>query len=253
MTDPNRKEKRMNYVVIDTETTGMDPESDRLVEIAAVRDEGSYSQSLVNPGDRPIGFDAMATHHITPEMVAGAPDPDQAIADLGLDDLPSDTVLVFHKADFDLPFLPAALRDQPSVCTYRCALHLVPDAESHANGALWYELGLDRPMPPETGQMPHRALFDALMTADLLRWMLDHVPLRGDVEEDRDGVEAMRELYRLSRQPVVLKTCRFGKHAGAPWADVPADYMGWVLKQDFDEDVKHTCRYWLDRRAGTPS
>lgn len=244
----------MRYIVIDTETTGMDPESDLLVEIAAVRDDGTWRQSLVNPGDWPISFGAMATHHITQKMVADAPDADQAIADLGLDDLPSDTVLVFHKADFDIPFLPAALRDQPSVCTYRCALHLVPDAESHANGALWYELGLDHPMPPEAGQMPHRALFDALMTWDILDWMIDIVGHNLDREfDDVTNDEIVQELIRLTSAPVVLKTCRFGKHANTPWADVPADYMGWVLKQDFDEDIKHTCRYWLDQRAGSRS
>lgn len=236
----------MKYVVIDTETTGMDPEQDRLVEVAAVWDDGSYSQSLVNPGARPISFGAMATHHITPEMVADAPPIDAALWNAGLHDLPSDAVLVFHNAEFDHAFLTSDLRMLPTVCTYRCALHLVPDAESHSNGALWYELGLNHPMPPEAGNMPHRALFDALMTADLLRWLIENVPVEGE----RTDTTAMRELYQLSRTPVLLKTCRFGKHRDTAWADIPTDYMQWVLKQDFDEDVKHTCRHWIGRRRG---
>lgn len=236
----------MRWVVIDTETTGLDPEEDRLVEIAAVWDNGEYTQSLLNPGERAISFAAMATHHITGKMVRHAPACDSADKAAGLDSLSPDTVLVFHNAEFDRAFLPEGMRAQPWVCTYRCALHLCPDAESHKNGALWYELGLDHPMPDDAGQMPHRALFDALMTADVLRWMLDNVPVGSVVEGDESDVQAMRALYRLSRQPAVLKTCRFGKHAGTPWADVPRDFMQWVMGQDFDEDVKHTCRHWLE-------
>lgn len=237
----------MRYAVIDTETTGMDPDKDRAIEIAAVWNDGTYGHSLINPGDRKISFGAMATHHITPNMVDDAPDRLAAPHDIGLrpDDAPD--VLVFHHAAFDRGFLPEWTREIPWVCTYRCALHLCPDAESHKNGALWYELGLDHEMPAEAGNMPHRALFDALMTADLLRWMLDHAPVE-DVIEGGD-VEAMRVLWRLSREPALLKTCTFGKNKGLAWADIPSDFMRWVLKQDFDEDVRHTCRHWLDQRG----
>ncbi|WP_306150700.1 exonuclease domain-containing protein [Roseovarius sp. MMSF_3281] len=238
----------MRYVVIDTETTGMDPEADKMVEIAAVWDDGTFAQSLVYPEDRQISFGAMATHHITHEMVMDAPLAVEVAEVIGLSNLAPDTVLVFHNAAYDRDFLPAELREKSWICTYRCALHLLPDAESHSNGALWYELGLHHDMPPEAGHMPHRALFDALMTSDLMTWMTDQVMPDDGSWEDRLDI-AVQKLIELSTAPVVLKKCRFGKHSGEEWANIPSGYMQWVLRQDFDQDVKHTCMHWLNERG----
>lgn len=242
----------MRYAVIDTETTGFDHEADRLVEIAVVREDGSFAHSLVCPGERRISFGAMATHHITQEMVAGAPDSAEALSRVGLDG-PTD-VLVFHNAQFDRGFLPEWLRELPYICTWRCALHLVPRAESHSNGALWYELGLQHAMPTEAGSMPHRALFDAIMTRDILEHFIDLIMADGSIvgyEEDavRTPASALGYLVWLSQQPVLLTKCRFGKHRDSLWEDIPSPYMEWVLGQDFDEDTKHTCRYWLRERG----
>lgn len=277
----------LTYGVVDTETTGFDHEADRLVEIACVREDGSFRTTLVCPGERRISYGAMATHHITPEMVAEAPTTLEALADVGLGpasitcpdckgsgaifdlrcdycdgigfvqnhpDYSAPNVLVFHNAEFDRGFLPEWLRELPHICTWRCALHLVPQAESHSNGALWYELGLQRTMPPEAGSMPHRALFDALMTRDILEWMMCQVARTGDDEEILGPVDdvrgfALQRLIELTTTPVLLTKCRFGKHRDSLWADVPSAYMEWVLGQDFDEDTKHTCRHWLRERG----
>jgi exodeoxyribonuclease X len=248
-----------NYAVVDTETTGFDHEEDRLVEIAAVRSDGTFAHSLVCPGDRRISFGAMATHHITHDMVANAPSALDALSNIGLTP-PTDNwgenpdVLVFHNAKFDRGFLPEWLRRLPYICTWRCALHLVPGAESHANGALWYELGLSHQMPTEAGSIPHRALFDALMTRDILEWMIDRVFSDPDGEMPIGSREAMREtsllnLITLTQTPVLLTKCRFGKHRDSLWENIPSTYMEWVLTQDFDEDTKHTCRHWLNLRG----
>lgn len=278
----------LTYGVIDTETTGMDHEEDRLVEIAVVRSDGTHEHTLVSPGDRRISFGAMATHHITPEMVAEAPVAIEALwalrlgpasvtcslcdgtgeaqhSDGSMDSCPdcegrgieqnhpdwaAPNVLVFHNAEFDRGFLPGWLRELPHICTWRCALHLFPQAESHSNGSLWYELGLQRPMPPEAGTMPHRALFDALMTRDILEHMISQVT---HVYEDSGALfsrdTALRHLIELTSTPVLLTKCRFGKHRDSLWADIPSSYMDWVLTQDFDEDTKHTCRHWLQERG----
>lgn len=247
------------YGVVDTETTGMDPAEDRLVEIAVVREDGSFSHSLVCPGERRISFGAMAAHHITNEMVADAPSALDALAILGLTP-PSDDwgghpeVLVFHNAEFDRGFLSEWLRDLPWICTWRCALHLFPHAESHKNGSLWYELGLNHEMPPEAGNSSHRALFDALMTRDILEHMVelclaDPTIVGSEEDADRTPASCLAYLVWLSKQPVLLTKCRFGKHRDELWSDVPTRYMEWLLGENFDEDTKHTCRHWLLERG----
>lgn len=216
----------------DTETTGFDHQTNSLVEFAAVtEDRQVWAHSLLKP-KHPISFGAMATHHITEDMVADAPEAEGWL----------DTVffrgdgygLVFHNAGFDTNFLPLWMREWPVVCTWRCAMHLFPDAESHSNQSLRYELGLDvSDMPAEAGGLAHRALYDAWVTSHLYQRIREVSGL------DFDG------LAELTKKPVLLKKVRFGKHVGELWEDVPKSYLRWMLGQDFDEDTMHTARYYL--------
>lgn len=75
------KGKRLNqyvtdYVVFDLETTGINPNLDKIIEISAIRviknQAADEFSTLVNPG-RPIPRGATAVNGITDEMVAGAP------------------------------------------------------------------------------------------------------------------------------------------------------------------------------------
>lgn len=98
------------FTIFDVETTGMSPENDRIVELAAVRidRDGTLTrfQSLVNPGRR-IPPKAVSVHHITDEMVSGAP----RFAEVGRKflTLAEESTLVAHNAFFDLGFLQESL------------------------------------------------------------------------------------------------------------------------------------------------
>lgn len=243
------------WIASDTETTGFDPETNSLVEIATVDQNGDWACSLIKP-TTPIGFGAMATHHITPQMVENELDLESVLYNIALDEaqlsaleIPvgpeefadAEPILVFHNAAFDRSFLPAHLNALRFVCTWRCALALLPNMESYSNGALWYELGLDHVMPEEAGRMPHRALFDAIMTADIMKWLLDML-----ARDHPNIADPLEHLIWLTAQPILLKKVAFGKHRDSLWSDVPSDYLAWCLRQDFDEDVKYTCRYWTE-------
>ncbi len=73
---PDHSWARGAFVVIDFETTGIDPEQDRIVEVGvAIFRDGVHERSenwMVDPG-RPIGEEATAVHGITDEMVKDAP------------------------------------------------------------------------------------------------------------------------------------------------------------------------------------
>lgn len=227
----------MNIFVIDTETTGLDPAVDRVVEIAAVEmslADGAWSigagaVSFVNPR-RPIPPEASAVHHILDADVAAAPDMLEAI-DKVLPVTWRDSVdlVAAHNARFDLSFLPM-LKEKRWIDTYRCALHVWPDAPRHNNCTLFYWLGCPRPAEVRA----HSALFDAHVTAHLLSRLLENL--------------TVDDLLKLSTKLVVLKTCRFGKHSGALWMDVPLDYLQWASRQDFDPDVAFTVKHEIQRR-----
>ena len=224
--------------VLDVETTGLDPEKDEIVELAVVEietDADSYSHGVVTWRSQlfrptvPIGVEAMAAHHITDDMVAGKYPPiEKNIDKLLFGDVAAHAA---HNAPFDRGFLPHV--PDPWICTWRCAMHLWPKAPGHGNQTLRYYLGLDvSDMPEEAGAVPHRALYDTWCTAKLLLRMTHEW--------------TCEELLRMTNEPVLLDTVRFGKHRGEKWADLPRGYLQWILRQgDFDEDVLHTARHHL--------
>ncbi len=102
----------MREVVLDTETTGLDPAAGhRIVEIACVElfhhiPTGRDFHRYVNPG-RDIPEDAHAIHGLSLEFLVGHP-LFEAIADEFLEFIGSDP-LVIHNAEFDIAFLNAEL------------------------------------------------------------------------------------------------------------------------------------------------
>lgn len=95
-----------DYVILDTETTGLDFWFDDIIEVAAIRykDNCRVSEftSLVNPGRRIPEFITQLTG-ITTEMVAGAPKLKQVLPQLM--DFVGDAVIVGQNITFDINFL----------------------------------------------------------------------------------------------------------------------------------------------------
>jgi len=102
----------MREIVLDTETTGLDPgEGHRIVEIACIElvhhvPTGRKFHRYVNP-ERDMPEEALAVHGITADFLANQV-PFAAIADELLAFIGSDR-LVIHNAEFDLAFLNAEL------------------------------------------------------------------------------------------------------------------------------------------------
>ena len=238
--------------VIDTETTGFEGS---IVEVAVVKwprpDAGfKYGARLVKP-TCPIEYQAMAAHHLTEEMVANEPDLEYVLNDLYLNE-PTD-IFAAHNAEFDRKFFPVQIQERKWICTWRCALHLWPDAPSHSNQVLRYYLKLDvSDMPAEAGGNAHRALYDAWVTAKILERQINEIQ---HTIMSHDGPQcsteqAIEHLIRMSTEPVLLRKCRFGKHRDELWKDIAAKdpgYLKWVLRQDdFDKDTMHTARHYLN-------
>jgi len=102
----------MREIVLDTETTGLDPgEGHRIVEVACIElvhhvPTGRKFHRYVNP-ERDMPADALAVHGLTAELLTQQP-LFSAIADELLEFIGSDP-LIIHNAEFDLAFLNAEL------------------------------------------------------------------------------------------------------------------------------------------------
>lgn len=131
------------YVLVDVETTGANPVTDRITEIAMIRVEAgdvvARFESLVNPqANIPMMIQRLIG--ITNEMVAGAPtfaelaDQVRAFAD--------GAVFVAHNARFDYGFICNAFTrigqsfDAPVLCTVKLSRALYPDHHRHGLDAL---------------------------------------------------------------------------------------------------------------------
>ena len=230
----------MRVRVIDTETTGMDPAEDRLVEIGSIDvvieegkdphvDLGSAKETLVNP-EREIPPEASAVHHIIDADVAMAPKSADAIERFkGAD------VYIAHNAKFDRAFLPD---DWVWACSFKAAVRIWPDAPGHSNQVLRYWFAIhDLPgIQRGTGQT-HRALYDARVTAEIVLRLLRSC--------------SIDDMLEWARSPALLPKMPLGDHRGKPLSEVPDGFLKWVLNKkgaDFGEDLTFTCRTELDRR-----
>ncbi len=147
------------FVALDLETTGLDPQTDEIIDIGAVkfttrRVQGEF-ETLVRPRQHISGFITRLTG-ISDAMVQSAP-PIEAVLD-DLADFIDDAIIVGHNIGFDLRFLAAAglpLTDTHEVVdTYEMASVLLPTASRYGLGALGRMLNIPF-------AATHRALADA--------------------------------------------------------------------------------------------
>ncbi len=113
--NPKQPAKNLRYVVLDLETTGLNPTHDQVVSIAAYRIVegrillGDNFNSLINP-DRAIPPSAIKIHGIVPAMVARAPLLEE-ILNAFLRYLGTDILVGYH-VKFDLNFLNICMQQR---------------------------------------------------------------------------------------------------------------------------------------------
>jgi DNA polymerase III epsilon subunit family exonuclease len=157
----------LRYVVVDVEGNGQQPPE--LVELAVVPITagviGEPISWLVKP-PLPIRHFVTRIHGLTNEAVADAPAVEEITADV-LKVLDADA-LVAHNAHVDVGVLQRQLGDWecPEVFdTLKLARRLLPGRDTYKLGALVEAFKLDEGL--DENLTPHRATYDALVTARL--------------------------------------------------------------------------------------
>ncbi len=174
--------ERLPFLVLDTETTGLDVAQDRVVSIGAVPlfggrlyRAGSFDR-LVNPGVK-IPARSTAIHGITDAMVRDAPAFAEVFAAFGT--LLSGNVAVGHQIAFDLAMLRGeclrsglAWSDPRSLDTLLLATALDPNLSTASLDAVAEQVGV-------TVRGRHTALGDSLVTAEVFLRLLPRLADRG--------------------------------------------------------------------------
>lgn len=230
------------YLFLDTETHNMvDP---ILVQLAyKPSDRLEYFSALYSTGGVPLDFGSMAVHHITEAEIADKPVFRDSADAKELQWLLRSYTLVAHNATYDIDVLVRqGVEIISSICTLRLARYLYPALEQHKLQYLRYYLGIEFAEKPQT----HDALGDVLVLEKVFAKMYE--ALKGqNPEKNEEELKAL--MIDISSRPSVLYMCKFGKHKGVLWSEVPRDYLDWVVnKSDFtDEDVLYTAKYYLEQ------
>lgn len=161
-----------DYVVIDFETTGLDPYEDEIIEFAAVRVvDGNVTDtfsSLSNPRHQ-ISERITKITGITNEMLSTAPDVAEVLKDFLT--FVGDSVVVGHNVSFDVNFVyDSCLRHEMGtfkndhIDTCRISRKCTEGAKNHKLETLVKHYGI-------VNENAHRALSDALSTQKLYEIM----------------------------------------------------------------------------------
>jgi DNA polymerase-3 subunit epsilon len=190
------------FCVIDLETTGGNRNEDSITEVGAVKVQGGRClgtfQTLVNPG-RAIPPQITVLTGLTDVLVSNAPRIGAVLP--SLIEFVGDAVIVGHNVGFDVGFLRAACErhDRPPlpgrvVDTVTLARRLVRDEVPDCRlGTLASRFRLDH-------RPSHRALDDALATADLLHLLIERAAGLGVV-----GLDDLIALAKLAGHPQAAK------------------------------------------------
>ncbi|HVU67780.1 MAG TPA: exonuclease domain-containing protein, partial [Ktedonobacteraceae bacterium] len=184
----------IDFVIVDTETTGLRPGSHRVIEVAGVRVRGGEVldsfQSLLNPGVRIPSFIAQFTG-ITQDMVATAPHAHEALP--GFLSFVEGAIVVGHNVGFDIGFLnyEAQLLGQSFPID---GLDTIPLARRFLPGLRRFKLDNVANHLKIAPSNRHRALGDARVTAAVFIKLLE---LAG-----KQGITTLGQLRRRLQLPV---------------------------------------------------
>lgn len=229
--------KKVQFICLDCEMTGLDRDHDRIIEVAAVRFSldgilGQY-ETLIDP-ECPISESSLAIHHITHQMLAGQPKIEEILPNL-FSFLGKD-LIIGHGIEFDIDMLvraanraniPCLLPQRRTIDTLRLARHY-GDSPNNSLESLATHFNV-----PSDGA--HRALNDVMMNIEVFKHLVRRF-------------QTLEEVNEILSRPIRMKYMPLGKHKGRLFSEIPLQYLLWAAKLDFDQDLLYSIRLELKKR-----
>jgi DNA polymerase III epsilon subunit family exonuclease len=158
----------LDCVVVDIETTGLEPVSNEIIEVAALKVEKGEIADVFNRlirVEKPLPAEIINLTGITDEMLAEGGDKVEVLRALLA--FVEDRPLIAHNAEFDLPFLNHHLDlalgkklANRQICTLKLSRKIVPGLPSYRLGKLADHFAIPAPVV-------HRAHGDVEITFNL--------------------------------------------------------------------------------------
>jgi DNA polymerase-3 subunit alpha (Gram-positive type) len=201
VTNPKGQSIDTTYCVLDLETTGFSPVTEKITEIGVMKfQDGKVIDSFscfVNP-EKPIPAKVVEVTNITDDMVKDAETIEKIFPRLL--EFIKDSVLVAHNAAFDMNFLKHNAKvlgydfDFTYLDTLTLAQEVFPEFKSYKLGRVAKNLGIKV-------EVAHRALDDVDTTVKVLKIMIDKLKERGaktleDIDIFGADEEAKKQEYK---------------------------------------------------------
>lgn len=204
-------------IYYDTETTGVKPGKDRIIEIAAFDPANNRSFCTFTNPECPIPAESTAITSITDEMVKEAPlikEALQAFADF----CEGDYVLIAHNNDaFDKLFLEAEFQRAGLVMPAWNFIDSLKWSRKYRSDLPRHSLQFLREAYGIESNQAHRALDDVIVLHQVFSRMTDDLDIK--------------TIYSLLQQTPQTQRMPFGKHAGKLLTEVPKEYIKWLAKE----------------------
>ena len=214
----------MQAIILDTETHTLNGLPIEIayapIEIENAKlslDKSQLVDQLYQVG-QPISYAAMAVHHILESDLVDQPQYTEF-------QLPPSTVYIIgHNVDYDIAAIARCGVDTTQlkpICTLALARRVWENADAHNISALIYQITKGSAKAREMLKGAHRADADIILTANILMHIIHHL-----------NIQSIEQLYLASEEARIPKSITFGKHKGTAIAELPKDYIQWLLRQD---------------------
>lgn len=190
-----------DYVCLDLETTGLDPKTDKIIEIGAIRVKGGEIvgsfQSFVNPG-RLLSEKVKELTGISDEDLFLAPSIEEVLPEFL--EFAEDACFLGHSVLFDYSFMKKAVVNSDKENKYeRMGIDTLKIARKHLKGLesrrlsyLCEYYGIE--------QTAHRAMEDAVATHQLYLKLIEHF-----YKGNEDDFVPLKLIYNVKRETPITK------------------------------------------------
>jgi DNA polymerase-3 subunit epsilon len=225
------------FVCLDCESTGLDPQNDRMIEIAIARftfDQIIQTfESLIDP-ECDIPQVSQEIHKISSEMLKGKPKVSEILPDVLK--MIDGHILVGHGIGFDISLIaaeakrhqiPTNIEKQRFIDTLRMA-RLYGESPINSLERLRQHFNIE-------AEGAHRAMSDVIVNIGVFKYLAK-------------SYQTTEQIFKTLEKPIKLKTMPLGKHKGRKFDEIPIEYLLWAERKDFDQDLLFSIRSELRNR-----
>lgn len=225
------------FICLDCESTGLEPEKDRMIEIAVARFTFDrilqQFETLIDP-ECAVPEASQNIHKISVEMLQGKPKVAEILPQVLK--MIDGHIIVGHGIGFDIALIAAEakragistnIQQQTHIDTLRMA-RLYGESPVNSLQRLREHFNIE----PEGA---HRAMSDVITNIEVFKFL-------------SKTYKTTEQILQALQKPIKLKAMPLGKHKGRKFDEIPVEYLEWAARKDFDQDLLFSIRSELKNR-----